>query len=89
MNVSEILATLKKGVDFAETMAPIAVALGGPVVSTVIGTVKTISEIANNINERAKEGTVVFGDGDQSEIDAIVQRLASVNDKLAEAIASS
>lgn len=89
MNVSEILATLKKGVDFAETMAPIAIALGGPVVASVIGTVKTISEIADNINERAKEGTVVFGNAEEAEVQAIVERLASINDKLAEAIASS
>lgn len=89
MNASDILNALRKGAEFVEAIAPVATIAGGPVVGTVAAVISSVSDIADNISNRASEGHIVFSSEDQSEIQAIVARIADANDKLNQAIQQS
>lgn len=86
---SKILNALRKGVDFVETIAPIATVIGGPIVGMVIGAISAVSDIAENANKLANEGKVVFSGGETAEIQAILGRIAKANDALNKAIENS
>lgn len=89
MDVSKILDLLHKGADLVETLAPIAVAFGGPLAATAVAVVKTVSDTVENVQQLAKDGKVVFDGRETAEIDAILKRIAAANDKLNEAIVAS
>lgn len=91
MDVKDITDALKKGADFVEAIAPVAMAIGGETVGKVLAVISTVNAIAENLETRAKEGTLVFtyGDAEQAEVKAINARLAAVNDQLAAKIADS
>lgn len=89
MDFAKILKTLEDGVKFVENLAPLATAIGGPIVGNIVSTVKTVTDIADNIVTRAAEAEHVFRSEDQAEISSLVSRLASINDQLAEAIRNS
>jgi uncharacterized membrane protein YqgA involved in biofilm formation len=89
MKAADIIATIEKGVKFAESIAPIAAVIGGPIVGTVFNTVKAIKDVVGNVVDRANEAGEVFSTDDQAKIQELVRRLAAQNDKLAEAIANS
>lgn len=88
-DLSKIVETLEAGVKFIEDLTPIATAIGGPIVGNVSNTVLTVTDIAHNALSRAAEIGHVFSDEDQADINAIINRLAVQNDKLAEAIRNS
>ncbi len=89
MDVKAILDALRKGAEFVEAVAPVATIIGGPVVATVAGVISSVSDIADNVQERAKEGKAVFSSDDEAEIQAIVSRIAAANDALNKAIEQS
>lgn len=89
MDFSKIVETLEAGVKFVENLTPIATAIGGPIVGNVANTVLTVTDIAHNALSRAAEVGHVFSTEDQSEINALINRLSVQNDKLAEAIRNS
>lgn len=91
MDAKDIIDALKKGADFVEAITPVATAIGGETVGKVLAVISTVSDIAENLEARAKEGTAVFtyGDSEQAEVKAVIARLAAVNDDLAAKIAAS
>lgn len=89
MDATGLVDALKKGADFIEALSPVAAAIGGPTVGHVFNVVGMVGEIAENIETRVKEGSLVLASEDQDEIKAVIARLAIENDKLAVKIASS
>jgi hypothetical protein len=89
MDFSKIIQTIEDGVDVIEKLAPVATAIGGPIVGKLFKTVETVSEIAHNVIDRAAEAGEVFSTDDQAKIQSSIARLAAQNDKLAEAIQNS
>lgn len=86
----DILATMEKGVEFAEEMLPLAHAIPGvAIVETVVKVAGGVSETLRNIQARGAEAGIVIDSKDQKQIQAITERLAAVNDQLMQAIAAS
>lgn len=85
MDVAKLLATLTKGVEFAEELLPVInmIPVAGPLVATAINAAGAVTEIVENIQTRAAEGKIVLASNDQDEIKALTTRLEAVNDELA------
>lgn len=89
MDAKKILDALRKGADFVEAVAPVAIAIGGPLVATVVGTISTVRKIGDNLETLVNEGKVVFSDAEASEVAVILNRIAAANDALNKAIEQS
>jgi len=89
MNFKAVLETLEEGVAVVEKLAPLAAAIGGPVVGNVANVVLTVSDIAHNVVNRAVEVEHVFSSEDLEAINTMLNKLSVQNDKLAEAIRNS
>lgn len=85
MDVRSILDTIRKGVEFAEGLAPALAMIpgAGPILATAVSAAGAVSEVITNIKERVDEGQIVMASSDQAEIKGYVARLEKVNDELA------
>lgn len=88
-STSNILNALQQGLNFIETAAPVAAALGGPQVAAVANIAGLIAETAGNMVAAAEEGGTVFTSTDKGEIARIISTLQARNDASAQAIANS
>ena len=82
MNFSDILKTVKQGLEFAEHLKPLAEELGGPIVGTAFTTISSVVAIAENVDARIAEGKIVASSEDQAKLKRILKELATVNDEL-------
>ena len=88
MDLKQILAGLRQGLEVVDQLAPFAGVLG-PQGAAIGKIVEGLTEVGQTVLERAQEGAVVLASEDQDEIREINQRLAAKNDHLAQRIADS
>lgn len=89
MDKSDLFEMLDKAGDFVEALAPIAGAIGGPVVGSILGVIGSIDEVVENIATVAKEGKAVLSTDDVQVVDAALNRVRRANDALNELIKAS
>lgn len=89
MNFTNLIAVISHGVRVVEQLEPLATAIGGPIVGSVIKTVESLSEVSSNVMTRVAEAKQVLNEVDQKTIADITARLAAINDKLAKAVENS
>lgn len=89
MNVSAIMSTIRKGVELIESLGPVTTMLGGSMVGSVVGIVKGVTDVIENIQARVDESSIVLNSNQAAEIKSLTARLAAVNDKLNERIRAS
>jgi hypothetical protein len=85
MDMRNLLATIQKGVEFAEGLMP-ALSLipgAGTLVATAVNAVGAVTEIVANLQARVQEGQVVLASHDEAELKGYAERLSAVNDALA------
>jgi hypothetical protein len=85
VDTTRIMQTIRKGVEFAESLMP-ALSLipgAGPILATAISAAGAVTEVVTNIKERVDEGKIVLESKDAAEIKGYVDRLETVNDQLA------
>lgn len=89
--LSNILDVVRKGVEFAEGLAP-AISLipgAGPILATAVSAAGAIQEVVANIQTRITEGHVVATSQEEAEIRGYAERLSAINDQLASEIDES
>lgn len=83
MDSKAILEGLRGALAAVETLAPVAQKLGeGTVIANVATIAIAASAAAQNLLDRAGEGTKVLNSNDQAEIRDIIHSLSAANDKL-------
>jgi hypothetical protein len=61
----------------------------GPLINTAVKAADALTEMATNVKERVDEGQIVMNSTQTDELDAIITRLANINDNNAQIIADS
>lgn len=88
MNFQNIIAGIESAVKMAETLVPEIAALTpyGALATTVMKAIGAATEMANNLQTRVAEGTIVLNSTDQAKVRDLAQRLHDLNDGLADQI---
>jgi thiazole synthase ThiGH ThiG subunit len=91
MDFQKLLDLIKNGVDVAEQLAPVISMIpgAGPLINTAVKVADAMTEMATNVKDRVDEGQIVLNSNQADELDAIVNRLAAINDDLAKRIQDS
>lgn len=91
MDIKSVLDAIRKGVEFIETLAPVISVIpgAGPILAQAVKAAGAVQAIIANLQERVAEGKVVLASADEAEVRALAERLAAVNDRLAEEVDKS
>lgn len=84
MDFTKPLETLRKGVEFAEGLSPVIgmIPVAGPLIDMGINAVAAITEVLNNIQQKAATGAIVLHSDNQAELTDLIERISSANDEL-------
>lgn len=81
MDIKNLLAGLKSGLDLVQSLEPLA-ALGGPAVAGVANIVVGLSKVAEDAIANVETGVIVAGSDDQEELKGILAQLQQRSDAL-------
>jgi hypothetical protein len=84
MDFTKLFDTLKKGVEFAEELAPVldTIPVAGSIVNTAVRAVGAITEVLSNVQEKVAEGAIVLHSDDQAQLTDLIDRITKANDEL-------